>query len=361
MKTIPLQLLVIFILINLKISAQFKFNQDQLDSFNNKLAEKLSDNAPGAAVIIVSDESVIYEGYFGCADLHKNEKLSKTHTMGIASMSKQFLGMALLYLAEDGILDLEKDIKDYVPDLPIENKKITIRQLVSHVSGLPELTQNSNFMSNINQKHSVQEIIDMAFSGEFRSEPGEKFIYCNTGYTIAVALIEKLSKMSYNQYLKEKIFEPLNMNSTYSCDYEHDASNIAQRYIKDSTEYKAAEIIHFSNLIGGGAIVSNINDMGKWCQALLTGKHLPENYKLLWSTGHLNTGEKTDYGLGMGISIHNDMIFYYHPGMGSGMNSVNLIFPEQNFAVTVIRNISKPELSSNDIALLAADIFLSGN
>jgi CubicO group peptidase (beta-lactamase class C family) len=321
------------------------------------LSQKLPENEPGAAIIVLSGDSVSYESYFGCADLKNQERLNRSHMMGIASMSKQFLGMALLYLVDEGKLKLDDDISEYNTDLPLNGRKISIRQLVSHTSGLPEITQNDVFMKNIDKPHSVKEIIDVAFIDDFRSEPGEKFLYCNTGYTIAVSLIEKLSVMKYSEFLEKNIFEPLHMNNTYSCEYEHDGAEFTQRYLADSTGFKEAEVMHFSNLIGGGGIISNVSDLGKWCSALLNGHNLPSNYKLLWDTGYLNSGEKTEYGLGMGISSYRGMPFYYHPGMGSGMNSINLIFPEEDLAVVEIRNISKPKFSSKEIALFLVDYF----
>ena len=95
--------------------------------------------------------------------------------------------------------------------------------------------------------------------------------------------------------------------------------------------------------------------MMKWNTALLSGTNLPPNYQELWDATLLNTGESTNYGLGLGISEFNKQVFYYHPGMGSGMNSINLIIPDQDFSITIIRNISKPKLSSVQIALMSLE------
>ena len=114
----------------------------------------------------------------------------------------------------------------------------------------------------------------------------------------------------------------------------------------------------FSNLIGGGGIISNAQDINKWNEALLTGHGLPQNYQELWNPILLNNGESNNYGLGMGVSSHQGYPFYYHPGMGSGMNSINLIFPDQSLGVVIIRNVSKPKYSSVQIALTIADLLI---
>lgn len=360
MKKIVSILACYFLLNSILAQSNDKYQKEVLQ-FEKALSQKLADEEPGTSVVITQGHEIISEKYYGLANIDLGEKLNSEHVLGIASMSKQFTGMAILFLAQDGKLSLDDDITKYFPDLPIADKKISIRQLLSHTSGLPELTQNEAFMQSIDKAHTVGQIIDLAFEGEFRGEPGEKFLYCNTGYTISVALIENLSEMKYAAFLKEKIFIPLKMSNTYACDFEHDANNAVQRYTPDSTGYTKAINMHFSNLIGGGSLISNSQDMAKWGMALISGENLPKNYQLLWNPILLNSGESTEYGLGMGVEKFNGIIFYYHPGMGSGMNSINLIYPDFDLTINVIRNVSSPKFSSKDIALMASEYLLNAN
>ncbi len=351
---------ILFLLLATAVIAQTGIvSSKSIDQLKEQLNSKLNEDEPGASVIITQHGKVVMEAYYGLADVSILEKLSSTHVLGIASMSKQFTGMAVLFLEQEGKLNLKDDVRKYLPELPIGDRKITIEQLLSHTSGLPELTQNAQFMNDIGQAHTVKQIIDLGLNGEFRGETGKEFIYCNTGYIITVALIERLSGMRYAEYLQKKIFAPLKMNNTYSCDFENDADKAVPRYIYDSIGFKKAVDMHFSNLIGGGGVVSNTQDMAKWGVALLSGNHLPGNYQKLWDPVLLNSGESTEYGLGMGLNEFEGKKYYYHPGMGSGMNSVNMIFPDDNLTICVIRNISKPKFSSVNIALMAAEILIS--
>ena len=329
--------------------------QKKLARFDAELTGKISPKEPGLSIIITRGNQVVFEKYYGYANLEQNIKLNAEHVLGIASMSKQFTGMAAVILVEEGKLSLEDDIKKYMPNLPIGDRKITISQLLSHTSGLPEITKNEEFMNHIAQRHSVQEIIDMAFKGDFTAEPGVKYQYCNTGYIIMAALIEKLSGQSYAAFLRNRIFLPLEMNDTYACDYYRNADNAVPRYFADSTGYAGATTMHFSNLIGGGNIITNAGDMAKWGMALISGDKLPRNYKKIWQSNRLNSGEETGYGLGLAGNEYNGKPYFYHPGMGDGMNSVNFIFPEDGITVTVIRNQSKPKLTSVETAQLATD------
>lgn len=349
------KLLVLLFLISLVVVtyAQSSLYFSGIERFERDLSQKLTDDEPGTAILITEGNDILYEKYFGMANVEKGEKLHSGHVMGIASMSKQFTGMAVLCLVQEGKLNLDDEISDHLSGLPLGNRKITIRRLLSHTSGLPELTQNDEFMNQIGEAHTVSQIIELGLKGDFRSEPGERYVYCNTAYTLVVALIEKLSGMNYADFLKERLFTPLQMSDTYAGDFKHDAVNAVSRYVADSIGYKNDITLHFSNLIGGGSIISNARDIAKWNMALLSGTNLPANYEQLWEPVLLNSGESTNYGLGMGISEFNGEPFYYHPGMGSGMNSINLIFPERKVTITVIRNISSPSVSSKDIALLA--------
>lgn len=332
--------------------------QQNIQKIEEELSIKLNDNEPGAAIIITQGDQILLEKYYGLANLEKQEKLAAQNRMGIASMSKQFTAMAVLILEEEGKLNIHDDIKKYFPDLPIGNRSISIQQLLSHSSGLPELTQSKIFMDSIEKPHTVKQIIEMGFTGEWRSEPGIKYQYCNTGFTIIVQLIEKLSGQSLRDFLEERVFLPLQMNDTYVGDFTHNATDITALYRLDSTGFVIANPMHFSNPIGGGSMVSTASDMSKWAMALINGNHLPKNYHELFEPVPLNNGETYGYGLGMGISDLNGKVFYYHPGMGFGMNSLNLIFPEDKLSITVIRNMEKPPFSSNDIALMAAEILI---
>ncbi len=355
-KTLIAALIVIFA--GSAVAGPDDHSKSGMQQLDEELGGMLKDTGPGTSVVVTRGKDIIFEEYYGLADVESGEKLGRDHMIGIASMTKQFTGMAVLFLAEEGKLRLGDRISDYLPDLPLGGREITVRQLLSHTSGLPELTRNDEFMNSIADPHTVAQIIDMGLKGEFRSEPGEQYIYCNTGFTIVTALIEKLSGTSYSDFLDRRIFGPLGMENTVACDFERDADMAVKRYISTADGYERARVMHFSNLIGGGSIVSNSMDIAKWCMALVSGESLPADYKLLWEPVRLRSGEVIDYGLGMGISELDGRRFYYHPGMGDGMNSIDLIFPAEEVTINVICNDSNPAHTSKDIALLAARLVL---
>jgi D-alanyl-D-alanine carboxypeptidase len=338
------------------LSAQsFDSLNQRLERYDRALTEMTGMGEPGLSVVITQESNIIFEKYYGLANIEEKIPLKEDHHVGIASMSKQFTGMAVLFLVEDGKLNLEDNIKSYMPGLSIGDREITIRQLLSHTSGLPEITKNEYFMNHISEKHTIDEIIRMALEGEFRSNPGVKWQYCNTGYIIVARLIEILSGQSFASFLQERILTPLQMENTYTCDYNRNADNAVNRYLCDSTGYLPAATIHFSNLIGGGSIISNSGDIAKWCIALISGNKLPKGYEKSWESTLLNTGEETGYGLGLGNNNYKGINFIYHPGMGDGMNCVNFIIPEKGITINVLRNVSGPGISSIEVAQLAME------
>lgn len=329
---------------------------EKVKEFDKVLCEKLDDNEAGFSMLITHGNRIIYEKYHGYADIEKREELTKDHVLGIASMSKQFLGMMVVRLVDEGKLDLYEDIKTYLPDLPVGDRSITIKQLLSHTNGLPEITQNDVFMDSFSEPHSVQEIIDMAFLQDFRSEPGEKYQYSNTGYVIATKLVEELSGLSYATLLQKYIFNPLNMKNSYTADINFNSEDLpVPRYNQDSNAYLRSGKIHFSNMIGGGSILSNVRDIAKWNRALISGKKLPLSYRMIWEPTILNSGDSLNYGLGMGLENFNGHDLYYHPGSGEGMNSVNAVFPMEKIGIVVIQNANPPKINSTQVGLLACD------
>jgi CubicO group peptidase (beta-lactamase class C family) len=329
---------------------------DSIKKFDKDLVGKLGDDAAGFSMLITHNDRIIYEKYHGYANIEKKEALSKNHVLGIASMSKQFLGMTVVYMMNEGKIDLYEDIKTYLPDLPIGDRSITIKQLLSHTSGLPELTQNEVFMGSFSEPHRVQEIIDMAFLQDLKGEPGVKYEYNNTGYTIVTKVLEQQSGKTFSSLLNDIIFDPLNMEHSYCGDVNFTTDNlVVPRYYPGPEGYVPATKVHFSNMIGGGGVLSNVRDMMKWNKALLSGRKLPDNYKTIWDPVVLNNGDTISYGLGMGENAHNGHAFYYHPGTGDGMNAVNLVFPVENISIVVIQNVHPPKIQSIQAARMACD------
>ncbi len=354
-------LLFLSITFAIQLSGQNQINFDsKKEIINDTLLTLVKVTDPGLAVIITQKMEIVFENYYGLANIEENIILNSQNLMGIASMSKQFTGMAILFLVEDEKLYLNDDISKHLPELGIE-ENITVLQLLSHISGLPEITKNDEFMSNIGTAHSIEEILKIALEQDNRHKVGEKYMYCNTGYIIAALLIERLSGMSYSEYLSTKLFTPIEMLNTYACDINSDTIKITERYQPDSSGIVKAQDIHFSNLIGGGSIISNVNDMSKWGIALITGNNLPSNYKELWTSSVLNNGQETGYGLGMGNNNFNGIPYYYHPGMGSGMNSTILIFPNEEISITIIRNVFPSDLRAKEIAEIINSIIFESN
>ena len=185
---------------------------------------------------------------------------------------------------QEYVLELKNIVKRFPGVLALDKVKLQLIKGEVNVLLGENGAGKSTLIKVMTGAFTPDEIIEMAMQGEYTNMPGVEWKYCNTGYTIMAKLIEKLSGMSFDDYLNKKIFYPLNMKNTYACSYYKNADDAVPRYFKDSTGYIPATQMHFSNLIGGGNVISNVSDMGIWTNVLINGNNLPSNYQLLWKS-----------------------------------------------------------------------------
>ncbi|MCK9436220.1 MAG: beta-lactamase family protein [Synergistaceae bacterium] len=316
--TLVLGLLVITSLTRCK-TAQEKALSPQLDSY----FEQLADN-PEFSVIITKKDSVIYMGNFGC-----------THTtiFDIASVTKQFTGMAIALLEEKGLIDLDDKIIEYLPDLPRVMNDITINQLVHHTSGIrdwPTLfalkgwqPQEALTLDDIYETLKKQEQLNFT--------PGSEFLYSNSNYNLLAKIVEVVTDTSFERWSHDNLFVPLGMENTY---------------YGDSTANRL-------NAPGSSSLMSSTDDMSKWLinfySQPLGGDNL---YKRIIQKGSLNDNQTIDYGYGLYLREIRNKKAYYHDGAWGGYMSATVFFPEDNIGVVLLSNNGSlhPPTIINDIA-----------
>ncbi len=182
-----------------------------LDAMLTKLYPK---DAPGAAVIAVRDGKTVLRKGYGMADLELGVPIQPDMVFRIGSMTKQFTAVAILMLVEEGKLAVSDPITKFLPDYPTGGKTITVEHLLTHTSGIKSYTDMPDFLANIRKDYKVQELIDH-FKGEpMDFAPGERYQYDNSGYFLLGAIIEKASGMSYEAFLKQRIFDVVGMTQT---------------------------------------------------------------------------------------------------------------------------------------------------
>lgn len=299
----------------------FSCKKDEKQTVTNTYAEfidQLHDRGIATGNILVyEDGEIVYQNSNGLRTINPKDSLTLNSQFRLASVSKQFTGMSIMKLKEVGKLDYDQNIIEILPDFPYDN--ITVRHLLNHVSGLadyerlideywkPEDSTKTYILGNdeiISEFHKV--------SPELEFQPGEKWEYSNTGYLYLASIVEKISGQHMREFLKENIFDPLEMTNTVLYKYQIDAdANMPNRVFGYETTLNQVDLeLNDYNIVndvrGDGGIYSTLEDLYKWNQALVNYTIISKEYlDEAWTPAILNNGELTDYGFGWGIRSKN--------------------------------------------------------
>ncbi len=289
-----------------------------------------SKNNPGAVVTVMKEGGIVFNRAYGLSNIEAKEKNTIDKTFNLADISKSFTSLAILKLVEKGKLGLYDNILDIFPDFPQYGKKIQIKHLLSHTSGLKpyeEVTEMSN--------KGVLEILYK--ENETIFEPGTKSKYSNSDYALLAIIIEKISGMPYKDFLTKYIFKKLSMENTFFAD-EMGTKNIALGHFKEDEKYVAR--IKSNMVLGEQGIFTNSVDFAKWDKALYSNKILScENLSKIFSVFPLSNGELNHlYGFGWAIMKKNNVRYFWHGGSGDGYTNLVLHLPDTKTTVLVLSN-----------------------
>lgn len=321
--------------------------RENIDNYLNESTGEEKFN--GAIFVSIEGERVISKGY-GMANFELEVSNTAETKFRIGSVTKQFTAAAIMQLCEKGILSPEDTLDKYISDYP-NGDKVTIHHLLTHTSGIFNYTSIDGFDKNImRNKHSILELVEEFKNLPYDFEPGAKYSYSNSGYALLGYIIEKVSEMSYEQYLKENIFNKLSMvNSGYD-DHFKIIKNRASGYSFEGEEkiLSNCDFIDMSVPHSAGAMYSTVEDLHIWNNALLKGKVVSEKSLKEMIGKHANT-EEGCYGYGVFV---NEVVLggrarkkIFHGGGIDGFLSTNRIFPIEDVQIIMITNILSESFS----------------
>jgi CubicO group peptidase (beta-lactamase class C family) len=222
--------------------------------------------SPGAAIAVIKDGAVTYQRGYGSANLEYNIPITPKTVFHVASVSKQFTAFAITLLVNQGKLSLDDDIRKHLPEVPDFGKKITIRHLLHHTSGLRDqwvlLAMAGWRLDDVITKEHILKIV--RHQKELNFDPGEEHVYSNTGYTLLAVIVERVSGKSFREYTEANIFKPLGMTSThFHDDHEMIVKNRAYSYapVKDAGFKLAA--LNYAN-VGATSLFTTAEDLVRW-------------------------------------------------------------------------------------------------
>lgn len=325
---------------------------DSIMSANYKLDE------PGAAILLAIDGKPVFRKAYGLASVELNVPNKPEYLFSIGSMTKQFTAVCILQLAQDGKLVLKDDIKKYLPEYDTHGKIITLENLLSHTSGITSYTEKEDFDKKITIDHSKNEIMKYFMEDSLIFDPGTDWSYSNSGYVVLGLIVEKVSGVPLSEYMQKHLFEPAGMTNTVIGSYDHVTPNAVTGYESAGDKrYKVASYLSWTWPYAAGDIVSCVDDMQKWDEALYTDKLLKKEWReKAWKSFVLASGQETNYGFGWGLGKYNGMNVVSHGGAINGFLSDGIRIPSKHLYLVVLSNkaVKSPSEFSNLIALRAA-------
>jgi len=247
------------------------------------------------SALVADNGKVIYKKGSGLANMEWNIPNTSDTKFRLGSVTKQFTATLILQLVEQGKIKLDGKLVDYLPDYrPDTGARVTIHNLLSHTSGIPNYTALPDFFENVSRNpFKVNDFVKKYASGDLQFEPGTKFNYSNSGYFLLGAIIEKVTGKSYEQVLRENIFEPAGMKNS---GFDHWNTIIGKRatgYAKTPRGFETAPYLDMSIPFAAGSLYSTVEDLFLWDQALYGEKILSAKSKELMFKPNLN-----NYGYG---------------------------------------------------------------
>lgn len=328
-------------------------------SYQEILSKYTDENSAGVAVIVKKGDKVLFHEAEGKANIELDVSLDENHIFRIGSITKQFTAAAILMLHEQGKLSIYDNIHKYVPDFPTEGNEVKLVHLLSHTSGINNYTNNrETFTKRIQELVSTDEMLALFAKEPMLFKTGEQYGYSNTGYVLLGKVIEEVSKQSYGNFVKDHIFKKLDMkNSHYGG--RQIIPNRASGYSKMGQIDINAALIDMSWPHAAGALLSTVEDLAKWNEALSSGKVISkENYELMTTGFTLNDGSQASYGFGLGTGKVGAYKSVGHGGGIPGFSTDSIYIPEKDVFVAAFANSDSisPSMILNLMAAKALDI-----
>lgn len=299
-------------------------------------------DVPGASVLVIENGKSVVSRSYGLADLEAHVAAEPQTNYRLASVSKQFTAASILLLAQDGKLSLDDRLRKWLPSLPASADAITLKQVLTHTSGLIDYEDvMAQDATENEQVHDADVLRLLESQDRTYFAPGTDYRYSNSGYALLALVVEKASGKRYAAFLNDRIFAPLGMGHTVA--YEKGVSTVADRaygYSLIDGKWRRTDQSSTSAVLGDGGIYSSIGDLAKWDAALYDDRLLDAQSRKLASTPWTKTDDPAvEYGYGWRISGDSQ----WHSGETIGFRNVIVRYPKSRLTVVVLTNRDDPE------------------
>jgi len=305
-------------------------------------AEQAKPGNPGAAVGVYRDGKLIFSKGYGLADLEAGTAITTKTRFHVASVSKQFAAFAVALLAREGKLDLDADVRNYLPYLPNFGRKISTRHLILHTSGLRDqwalFALGGQDMDGRLRQAQIVNMVSRQRALNF--DPGSEHMYSNTGYTLLAEIVRAVSGQSLREFTSERIFTPLAMGNTFFFDdVEEVVPGRANSYEreKDDQPWKRS-LLNYDNA-GATSLFTTVEDLAKWA-GNFSAPRVGDRALIdqVTSNGSLDDGTPLDYGFALSRTKLDGRSVITHSGADAGFRAMFYVYPDDDFAIIITAN-----------------------
>lgn len=315
---------------------------------------------PGCAVGVAENGASVLQRAYGMAEL-EHAVANKPETIFEAgSVSKQFTAAAMILLARDGKVSLDDDVRKYVPELPTYEAPVTIRQMLSHTSGLRDWGNLAGIagMPRGARTYTHGHVVDILSRQQaLNFTPGTKWSYSNSGYNLAAVIIARASGLSFAEFSRTRLFQPLGLTQTsWRDDYTRVVPGRAVAYSPQGMA-RFRQDMPFENVHGNGGLLTTVGDLLKWQRALsdgpLSGARVATEQQTM---AKLPDRRDLHYGLGVFTGVYKGVPEVYHSGATAGYRAFLTHYPSANLTVAVLCNAGNA--NATQFARSVSDIYL---
>jgi CubicO group peptidase (beta-lactamase class C family) len=334
---------------------------DSVEEYVN--AEMERQHIPGLALLVCRDGKIVRAQGFGFSNVEHRVPVKPETVFQSGSMGKQFAATAIMMLVEEGKIGLDDSITKYFKDAPPAWKPVTVRQLLSHTGGFTDYPANFDFHKDYKNNDTYEnELLKAIANIPLAFPPGTKWSYSNLGYATLGILIHRVAGKFYGDFLQERIFQPLGMQTARIISEADIVPNRAAGYRLLKGELKNQEYVSpLVNTTADGSLYFSILDLAKWDAALYTERLLKRSsLEQMWTPAKLNNGEPNSahYGFGWEIeNVHGHRVIG-HGGAWQGFKSQISRYVDEKLTVVVLANLA--EAKPGPIAQHVAELYLSG-
>lgn len=314
-------------------------------SVDRLLVDYTGANQPGACLLVRYHGNSLLRDCYGMADLESGVPADPETNFRLASVTKQLTATAVVRLVEAGKLDYEDNLAQIFPGFPDYGRRITLRHLLTHTSGL--IDYESLLPEDQTEQVKDADVLRlMQAQDSTYFDPGSQFRYSNSGYAMLAMVIEKVSDERFADFLADQIFVPLGMIHTVA--HEEGVSTVYKRaygYSRSEAGWQFADQSPTSAVLGDGGVYSSIEDLGRWLEVVERRRLLvePESLARALEPTRLSTGDATEYGFGWYIDEFKGKKRYRHSGSTRGFRNEVQRLPEADLTVVFLSNRNEIE------------------